>query len=242
MAFKVMADNSVSISASQDGAIYDVFAGHQNFIITDVGDEFSISTTDSSLQATIGTGEAIISGRHITAQEDNQITLPASATIYLCLRIDLTQTAGNEGQLIALTTQESMRSDNLNAGGTVCDLLLYTVQTSANGVSSSTDMRAMKNATGGAIYQNMNYTIPSYQNYTSGGNTDIKFYADVTVTGVTTSMVAQPIPDVFSMKSSDMGKCIATDTMNGSVRMYFTAKPTTYVLKAFLLTIAKEEE
>ena len=55
-------------------------------------------------------------------------------------------------------------------------------------------------------------------------------------------MVAQPIPDVFSMKSSDMGKCIATDTMNGSVRMYFTAKPTTYVLKAFLLTIAKEEE
>ena len=128
MAFKVMADNSVSISASQDGAIYDVFAGHQNFIITDVGDEFSISTTDSSLQVTIGTGEAIISGRHITAQEENQITLPASATIYLCLRIDLTQTAGNEGQLIALTTQESMRDDNLNAGGTVCDLLLYTVQ------------------------------------------------------------------------------------------------------------------
>lgn len=96
----------------------------------------------------------------------------------------------------------------------------------------------------GATYLILNYTIPTYNEYTPQGDetTDIKLYADVTALGVTTSMVAQPIPDVFSMKSSDMGKCIATDTMNGSVRMYFTAKPTTYVLKAFLLTIAKEEE
>lgn len=93
-------------------------------------------------------------------------------------------------------------------------------------------------------YVVLDYTIPSYTEYTPQGTeeTDIKFYADVTALGVTTSMVAQPIPDVFKMKSSDMGKWIATDTMNGSVRMYFTAKPTTYVLRAFLLTIAKEEE
>ena len=238
--FKVMADNNVNISASQDGAIYDVFAGHQNFIIGEVGDEFEITTTDSSLEVSIGTGEAIISGRHITAQEDNTITLPASSTVYLCLRIDLTQTAGNEGQLVALTTDTAMRSDNLNAGGTVCDLLLYTVQTSTNGVSSSTDGRTITNATSGTTYKNMNTTITNFQNYTSTAP-DLKFYADVTVPEANPKMFAIPVADLNTMRLSDSGKLVQTDTSTGgTVRLFFSNKPTQYVLKALILTIARE--
>lgn len=244
MSFLVMADNNVNIKASQDGAIYDVFAGHQNFIIGEVGDEFEITTTDSSLEVSIGTGEAIISGRHITAQEDNQITLPASATIYLCLRIDLTQTAGNEGQLIALTTQESMRSDNLNAGGTVCDLLLYTVQTSTNGVSSKTDGRVMLSATSGALVATINYSIPSeaYQNNTSGDWAK-QFYADVPCSFAMETMVADVNPNTSLTNEDDYGLLKATQIItNGTIRCYFKEKPSNiYAITSFLLTVVREE-
>lgn len=242
--FKVMADNNVNISASQDGAIYDVFAGHQNFIIGEVGDEFEITTTESSLAVSVGTGEAIISGRHITAQEDNSITLPASSTVYLCLRIDLTQTAGNEGQLVALTTDTAMRSDNLNAGGTVCDLLLYTVQTSTNGVSSKTDGRVMLSATSGALVATINYSIPSeaYQNNTSGDWAK-QFYADVPCTFALETMVADVNPNTSLTNEDDYGLLKATQIIaNGTIRCYFKEKPTNiYAITSFLLTVVREE-
>lgn len=139
--FNVMADNNQNITASQDGAIYDVFSGHQNFIIAGIGDEFELTSNTTSLQVSVGTGEAIISGRHISATQSNSITLTASTTSWLCLRIDLTQPQGNEGKLVALTSDEAIENQNLNGGGTVCDILLYKIITSVNGVSSTIDNR-----------------------------------------------------------------------------------------------------
>lgn len=238
--FNVMADNTVNITASQDGAIYDVFSGRQNFIIEGIGTEFQLSTTTSSLQVTVGSGEALISGRHISATESNTITLPASSTLYLCLRIDLTQTAGNEGQLVALTTEGAMESGNLNAGDTKCDILLYKVITTTSGVSSSTDMRAIKDSTGGAIYQMINQTLSGFTAYSSTSNTDVSYYKDVTCPSSTASMVAEPVADVLNSKMVDVSTCIATDAMEGKVRMYFTNQPSAYILKAFILTQVKE--
>lgn len=141
--FSVMADNNQNITASQDGAIYDVFGGRQNFIIADIGDEFELTSNTTSLVVSVGSGEAIISGRHISATQDNSITLSASATLYLCLRIDLTQPQGSEGKLVALSSEEAIESQNLNSAGTICDILLYQIQTSVNGVSSTADKRTI---------------------------------------------------------------------------------------------------
>lgn len=139
-----MADNGVSISASQDGAIYNVFAGNQNFIIQDIGDEFALTTQTDSLIIEVGSGEALLSGRHLTADAPNTLTIPANTKSYLCLEIDLTQTQGNEGTLKALT-EAQIKNDNLNAGGTVCDLLLYVIETDTNGVIKTQDRRQIRN-------------------------------------------------------------------------------------------------
>lgn len=265
-----MADNGVSINASQDGAIYDVFAGGQSFIIDQIGEEFLIETSESSLQVTIGAGEAIIRGRHITATADNQITLPASSTIYLCLRIDLTQTAGNEGSLVALTSEEAIQNGNLNAGQNVCDLLLYTVTTSVNGVSGSTDKRDIRAGVSGIpqggtagqvltkteegfdwetlpdsddLYVNVNYSIPSgnYQTNT-GGSWAMQFYADVPCEGATTDMTADVIPNSSITSQDDYGLLTYTDILtNGTVRCYFSEQPaSTYAIAAFQLTKVTE--
>ena len=265
-----MADNGVSINASQDGAIYDVFAGGQSFIIDQIGEEFLIETSESSLQVTIGAGEAIIRGRHITATADNQITLPASSTIYLCLRIDLTQTAGNEGSLVALTSEEAIQKGNLNAGQNVCDLLLYTVTTSVNGVSGSTDKRDIRAGVSGIpqggttgqvltkteegfdwetlpdtadLYVTVNYSIPSgnYQTNT-GGSWAMQFYADVPCEGATTDMTADVIPNSSITSQDDYGLLTYTDILaNGTVRCYFSEQPaSTYAITAFQLAKVNE--
>lgn len=81
----------------------------------------------------------------------------------------------------------------------------------------------------------VNYTIPSYTAYT-GNYKDVHYYADVTVEGVTSSMQAKPEPDLTVTSKSDWGKLYATETLDGVVRCYFTAQPTSLKIAFFILT------
>ena len=136
--------NTILINAEQDGAANNVFVSGHDFIIKDIGDEFELTTSANSFQVSVGTGEGIINGRTIRADATNTITLSASTTSYLVLRIDLTQTYGNEGMLYALTSLASMQTDNLNSGGSKRDMLLATITTNASGVSNVVDNRDIR--------------------------------------------------------------------------------------------------
>lgn len=136
MSFKVMADNNQSISASQDGAMYNAFAGNKDFVIAGIGNEMVVGHNATSRVVSLGTGEAIVCGRHITAQGTNTLTLPASSSGYLCLRYDVS-TSG----IASLVSTTTVRKENLNNGGSVRDMVLGEYTTDSTGVSSYTDRR-----------------------------------------------------------------------------------------------------
>lgn len=143
MSFKV-ANTGETISAKFDGALRSTYANAQDYIVDDIGNEFAMTTSASSLQVSVGSGIANISGRGLMSEEANTITLTANSTIYLCLRIDLTQIQGQEGMLYANTTS-TLASDNLNNTQGQHDLLLGVITTDANGVSNVVDSRVIKN-------------------------------------------------------------------------------------------------
>lgn len=140
MSLKIMADNQVQISAKQDGALYNVAMGNKDFIIKDIGDEFSM--TYAGLNVAIGTGEAVIHGRHVTAQTSNNVTLPANESGYLVLRIDLTQSVGNEALFYATPT---LTKEEINWSGTIYDMPIATFTTASVEITNLNDIRTIKN-------------------------------------------------------------------------------------------------
>ena len=146
MSFIVQANsgNTVNIQAEQDGGINNILAAGHDFICGGIGDEFEITTSGSSLQVTVGSGEALINGRSVRTDNTNTITLTASSVTYLVLRIDLTQAVGNEGLLYGLSSLSNLQTDNLNSGGSKHDLLLATITSNASGVVSVVDNRDIR--------------------------------------------------------------------------------------------------
>lgn len=144
MALYAMADNSIDIPASRDGAMYNVMLGGQDFVITGIHNEMAVTYSANTLLVTLQTGEAVICGRHVTEVTENNanttLQLTANSSGYLVLRFDLTKPAGQEAYL---ATTNVLNNDNLNSGGTVRDLPLYQYVTNATGVSSMTDVRKM---------------------------------------------------------------------------------------------------
>lgn len=136
--------NTILINAEQDGALNHVLA--KDIIFQGIGDEFEVTYSSSSLGISVGSGEGVIGGRTIRADASNTITLSASSVIYLVLRIDLTQTYGNEGMLYALTSLASMQTDDLNSGGTKRDMLLATITTNGSGVTNLVDNRDIRDS------------------------------------------------------------------------------------------------
>lgn len=139
MTLKVMADNRVEISAKQDGAVYNVALGDKDFIIEGLGDEFAMSYT--GLVVSVESGEAVVHGRHITADETEQITLPQNQSGYLVLRIDLTQVSGAEAMLYATPT---LTNEEINWSGNIYDMPIATFTTSNTGVTNFEDVRKIK--------------------------------------------------------------------------------------------------
>lgn len=165
----IVANSGESISAKFDGALRMTYANDQDYIVDNIGSEFAMTYNSSSLQVSVGTGVANICGRGIMAEESNSLTLTANATTYLCLRIDLTQTQGQEGMLYANTTS-TIATDNLNNVNGQHDMLLAVVTTDSNGVVNLVDKRNIKSKSStldfnliypvGSIYMSVNSTSP----------------------------------------------------------------------------------
>ena len=144
MALKAMADNNVTITAQEDARLYDYLAGQNaDYVIQGVGDSLAVSSTTTSLLVTLGSGEAVVQGRHLTNTDSTgvQLTLPQNTTAYLVLRLDLSQSLGNE---LSFISTPSLEDDDLNNAGVVRDLVLYQYITDANGVATLTDKRNFK--------------------------------------------------------------------------------------------------
>lgn len=134
-----MANNNVIIPAERDGALYNFLLGNQDYIFKGVGNEFKITPSSSSFILTLGTGEGVVCGRHVTETAgDTVLQLAQNSSGYVVIRVDLTQVAGSEAYLYATPT---LQQDNLNDTGTIHDLPLYLYQTNASGVSSFVDVR-----------------------------------------------------------------------------------------------------
>lgn len=141
MAISFMADDGQNITSAQDGAMYNVFAGGQDFVIGGIGNELAVQYNSSSLQVTLGTGEGIICGRHFNVTgTDTTLTLSANSTGTLVVRYDLTQSGSN---VVRFRTVSSTKSQNINDNGSTHDLVLGTYSTSASGVSNFTDARVI---------------------------------------------------------------------------------------------------
>ena len=131
------------VTSKMDGAVYDIACGG-DCVCGGVGDEFTLNYNASSLDVTFNSGsQAIIGGGFFKVTEIESVTLPESSTIYLCARIDNSKASGSTGSIVSLT-QSQMKSENLNGGGTVRDMLLYIVETSASGVTQVTNKKVIK--------------------------------------------------------------------------------------------------
>lgn len=138
MAFKIMADNGVPISAAQDGALYDALGQHKSYVIDGIGNNLQISYNSSSLQVSLASGECVIRGRHITNTASVTLTLDDGVTDrYLVLRYN------SNNDSVSFMATSTTTDGNINNGNVTADLILAKVSTSATGVSSFTDMRSM---------------------------------------------------------------------------------------------------
>ena len=139
-----MANNNVIIPAERDGALYSFLTGGQDYVFEGIGDEFEITPSASSFLITLGTGEGVVSGRHVTEETVNNansmIQLSANSSGYVVIRVDLTKPVGTEAFLYATPV---LSSQDLNNGGNVHDLPLYQYVTNGSGVSSFTDIRPL---------------------------------------------------------------------------------------------------
>lgn len=182
----VMADNDLKqITASIDGATYRVLAGGKDFIIGGIGQEFAITNTSTSLQVSIGTGEALLCGRTFKITSALNLTLSASTTVDVCLRIDLSQPSGSEGLLHANTPNIYTQQD-LNNNGTVYDFPLFRVATGASGVNSATDLRDIF---GGTLleYRNNHWYLKDYATNTE---TQLGMQFNMNVSGTTLNITS----------------------------------------------------
>ena len=177
MSFKIMADNGVSVSAKQDGALYNVALGNRNFIFKNIGNEFALSNV--GLVVSVDTGEAVVHGRHITAEEVNTITLPSNESGYLVLRVDLTQAIGEEAYLYATPT---LSSEEINWGGTINDLVLAEFTTGSIDITTLTDARE--------IIEKVGATKTSELTNDSGFLTKITENTEFNISGVTFKIVS----------------------------------------------------
>lgn len=141
-----MANNNVVIPAERDGALYNFLVGGQDYVFANIGDAFEITPSASSFLITLGTGEGVVSGRHVTEETVNNansmIQLDANSSGYIVIRVDLTRPAGTEAFLYATPV---LSAQDLNNNGTVHDLPLYQYTTNGSGVSSFTDIRPLSN-------------------------------------------------------------------------------------------------
>lgn len=131
------------ISSNIDGSVYAIAT--QDCVIGGMGDEFSITTSTSSLNLTFTKGSvAVLCGNAFWLTADETVILPANSTFNLCLRIDTAKPNGQKGSFECLT-EAGIKKDNINNEG-IRDLAIYKITTSSNGVTACEDKRIIMNS------------------------------------------------------------------------------------------------
>lgn len=149
MSFYTMADNNVPITANRDGALYNVALSNQTFIIKGLGDE--LAPTCEGLQFSVGTGIAVLKGRHVTCQQisdANTITLPSNTSGYVVMRMDLSRPLGTEAYLFATPT---LTQEEINWNGIIYDMPIATFTSTLTNATIE-DVRVVVEKTSGLEY------------------------------------------------------------------------------------------
>ena len=146
MAF-IVANTGAQIKAKFDGALFNWALSGLDFILDGIGSNFEMMYQGGSLSVSVGTGHALIGGRHFVAEEMNTIDLEANSTIYLCLRVDLTQLEGQEGMLYANTSAD-IADDDLNNTNGQRDMLIAVITTDGTGITNLVDKRPIRKKDG----------------------------------------------------------------------------------------------
>lgn len=150
------------ISSNIDGSVYAIAT--QDCVIGGMGDEFSVTTSVSSLNLTFTQGSvAVLCGNAFWLTADETVTLPANSTFNLCLRIDTSKPNGQTGSFECLT-EAGIKKDNINNEG-IRDLVIYKITTSSNGVTASEDKRVIMNS---ASYATKDYVDNAIGNAIKG--------------------------------------------------------------------------
>lgn len=134
--------SSYPITSKMDGGVYGT--GIADCVCKGIGDEFTLGYSADSLNVTFNAGsQAVIGGSFFRVMSLESVTLVANSVVYLCMNIDLSRPNGSTGAFVQRTAT-NMKSENINGSGTSRDLLLYVIQTGANGVISVQDKRVIK--------------------------------------------------------------------------------------------------
>lgn len=163
MSIRTMKDtgSEYTISSNVDGAVYALAT--PDCICGGMGDEFSITTSASSLTVTFTKGsQAVLCGNSFWLVADETVTLPSESTFYLCARIDTSKPNGQTGSFESLS-ESAIKSENINDGG-VRDLKLYKITTSTSGVTSCEDIRKINDATQFATKEEVESAIAAVNN------------------------------------------------------------------------------
>lgn len=159
-----MADNGIDIPASLDGAMYNTFAGNQDYIFQGSGNEFAITRPVGTLTITLSTGKGIVCGRtvheHTSEGTNTSIQIDPNTSGYIVIRADLTRTAGNE---FYLTTTNEIVAQDINGSGTVHDLPLYQYTSDASSVTNWIDVRKIVTAGNSSAPINMTMLAAAWQ-------------------------------------------------------------------------------
>ena len=162
------------ISSNIDGSVYAIAT--QDCVIGGMGNEFSVTTSTSSLSLTFTKGSvAVLCGNAFWLEKDETVALPANSTFNLCARIDTSKPNGQTGSFECLT-EAGMKNNNINNGG-IRDLILYTITTSANGVTTCVDKRTIITTTTYAtkdyVNEKNNTAVSKADNAQSTANTAV---------------------------------------------------------------------
>lgn len=150
------------ISSNIDGSVYAIAT--QDCVIGGMGDEFSVTTSASSLNLTFTQGSvAVLCGNAFWLTAGETVTLPANSTFNLCVRIDTSKPNGQTGSFECLT-EAGIKKDNINNEG-VRDLAIYKITTSSNGVTACEDKRIIMNS---ASYATKDYVDNAIGNAIKG--------------------------------------------------------------------------
>lgn len=148
MSIKVMADNNIDIPAKMDAMNYNMSQGYSPYTIHPYAMN-SLNVSWSGLVATVQPGMCSVYGYTVLVLETETLTVPTNATGYVCLDVDLSQSAGKEGSIAFHT---NLKQDNLLVYGNFFSVPLLAITSDAIQITTAQDIRFKNMGSRGGVY------------------------------------------------------------------------------------------